>query len=137
LIAALLSESDPAVRRRLYQALRNQEGFDQNTALSMVQREGDQAARIAGLNLLAASMQAGGATPEIQNYFNQTAAPELANLAVSGQSPNDRNTALIALIRANTPSAVSAIQTVASQATDPRVQQTAQRYLSTVTRANR
>lgn len=130
-MAALQAESDPDVRLRLYQALRNQNGLDYGAALTAIQKEADFEARVAGLNLLASMVQ-GGATPEIQSYFDNTAAKELTNIAVSGEKPNQRMSAFIALVRANSPSGVSAIQNISQQATDPRVLESAKRYLATL-----
>ncbi|MCX6923580.1 MAG: HEAT repeat domain-containing protein, partial [Verrucomicrobia bacterium] len=98
LLVALQGEQDPDVRRRLYQALGNQEGLDTSTALALVQRETDPTARVAGLDLLASSLR-NNPTPEVQAYFDQTATPLLRDLALNGDSSNARMAALIALVR--------------------------------------
>ncbi len=135
LMAALQAETDPDVRLRLYQALRNQSGFDFDQALSAIQRESDLDARVASLNLLASMIQ-GGATPEVQNYFDNTAARELTDIALSGDKANQRMSAFIALVRANNDTSVSAIQNLSQQATDPRIQESAKRYLATLNKLN-
>jgi HEAT repeat protein len=74
LLAALQGEQDADVRRRLYQALGNQKSFDTSTALALVQRETDPTARVAGIELLAASLR-NNPTPEVQRFFDHTTAP--------------------------------------------------------------
>ncbi len=126
LMASLQGEQDPEVRRRLYQALANQESFDTGTALALVQREADPTARVAGMDLLASALR-NNPTPEVQTFFDQTAAPALKNAALTGESGHERMAAVIALVRASTPSAISALQEVAQQATDPKVKDAATR----------
>ena len=129
LLAALQGEQDAYVRRRLYQALENQQSFDPGTALALVQRETDPTALTAGMDLLARTLR-DNPTSELQNYFDQTAAPALQNMALSGETSSERIAAVIALIRASTPSAMSALQDIAQQSTDPRVQQAAARIIA-------
>jgi hypothetical protein len=94
-----------------------------------VQRETDPSARIAGMDLLADSIRH-NPTPEIQNYFDQTATPALKNSALSGETSSERMSAVIALVRASTPAAMSVLQDLAQQATDPRVKQSAARVVA-------
>ena len=129
LLAALQSEQDSEVRRRLYQALGNQDGFDTSTALALVQRETDPTARIAGMDLLASSIRT-NPTSDVQTYFDQTAVPSLKNTALTGETSYDRMAAVIALVRASDPSAMSALQDLAQQATDPKVQQSAAKVVA-------
>ena len=93
LLASLQGEQDPEVRRRLYQALANQEGFDAATALALVQRETDPTAKISGLDLLATTVR-NNPTTDLQTYFDQTAAPSLKNTALSGESSHERMASL-------------------------------------------
>ena len=129
LLASLQGEQDPDVRRRLYQALGNQDAFDTSTALALIQRENDPTARLAGMDLLAASIR-NNPTPEVQTYFDQTAVPSLRNTALTGETSFDRMAAVIALVRASDPSAMSALQNIAQQATDPKVQQSAAKVVA-------
>jgi len=110
----LKNETDPAVRLRLYQALGNQTSFDPIAALNLVQGETDPSARIAGLDLLAKSLR-DNPSPAVQAFFDQTAAPELKNDALSAHSFDDRQAAIIALTRARTPASQAALQELASQ----------------------
>jgi HEAT repeat protein len=114
LLDLLKNETDPDVRLRLYQALRNQESVDPAAAMSLVQRETDPSARVAGLDLLAKELH-DNPTPQLQQYFDQTATAELKQIALSGQSLDDRQAAILALTRARTPQAVAALNDLASQ----------------------
>jgi HEAT repeat protein len=129
LLASLQGEQDPEVRRRLYQALANQQSFDTSTALALVRRETNPAARIAGMDLLASSLR-DNPTPAMQAFFYQTAAPALKNTALTGESSSERIAAVMALVHASTPAAMSALQELAQQATDPRVQQSAAKIVA-------
>jgi HEAT repeat protein len=129
LIASLQGELEPKVRWRLYQALVNQESFDTSTALALVQRETDPAARIAGMDLLGSSLR-DNPNPAIRTFFDQTAAPALKNTALTGESDSERIAAVMALVHASTPAAMSALQDLAQQATDPRVQQSAAKIIA-------
>jgi HEAT repeat protein len=114
LLSLLRNESDPDVRLRLYQALLNQQSFDTATALALVQNEQDPATLVAGLDALAKALR-DNPNPQLQNYFNQTAVPELKQIALTGQSLDDRQEAVIALTRAHTPEAMAALAEVAQQ----------------------
>ena len=129
LIASLQGEQDPEVRWRIYQALANQESFDTSAALVLVQRETDPAARIAGMDLLGSSLR-DNPTPAVQKFFDQTAAPALKNTALTGEDNSQRIAAVMALFHASTPAAMSALQELAQQATDPRVQQSAAKIVA-------
>ena len=129
LLASLQGEQDPEVRQRIYQALGNQQTFDTSAALALVQRETDPTARVAGMDLLASTLR-NNPTPEVQAYFNQTAVPSLENTALTGETSYDRMAAVIALVRASTPPAMVALQDLAQQATDPKVQQSAAKIVA-------
>jgi HEAT repeat protein len=117
LLAMLANEADPDVRLRLYQALRNQESFDVAAALADVQKESDPSARIAGFDLLAKALRE-NPTPELKNFFDQTAIPELKQMALNGPTQDDRQAAIIALARAHTPEAMAALSEVGKQITE-------------------
>lgn len=115
LLDLLKSEKDPDVRLRLYQALRNQESFDTGTALALVQGENNPSARVAGLDLLAQAVR-DTPTSQLQSFFDKTGIPELKQIASSAQSYDDRQAAVIALMRARTPAAMAALGELAGQA---------------------
>jgi HEAT repeat protein len=118
LLDLLSKETDPDVRLRLYQALRNQESFDTGAAMSLVERETDPSARVAGMDLLAQAVR-DTPTPQLQSFFAQTAVPELKQIALGGQSYDDRQAAIIALTRARTPAALAALGELAQAQASP------------------
>lgn len=122
--AWLQSENDPAVRLRLYQALGNQESFNVPMVEQLIQNEADLSARTAGYDLIAKTLRE-NPSPDLTAYFDATAVPALMTTAMSATVPSDRMTAVIALKRAGTPGAVSALQNLANQSTDPRVRKSA------------
>jgi HEAT repeat protein len=129
LVYALQGEQDPDVRMRLYQALRNQESFEIDKVMALVQRETDPGARLAGMDLLGATVR-DNPTPELQNYFDRTAAPALRDAALKGETNPERMAAVLALVRASTGSALSALQEVAQQAPDQQVKAAAARAVA-------
>jgi HEAT repeat protein len=129
LTAALKQETDPNVRARIYQALENQSGEDLQAILPLVQNESDPAAQLAGLTYLAGTLRS-SPSPEVADFFNQTAVPELKGTALSSDSAQNRLAAVIALGQAGTPAASGALQEIARQSTDNTVVAAAQRMLS-------
>jgi len=124
LTAMLQTETDPDVRRRLYQALANQESFDVGSVQAMVQKETDPSVLLAGMDLLAKSLRENPSS-SLQSFFDQTATPQLKNLALNDQAAQDRMAAVIALVRAGTPDSLAVLQDLAQQSTDPKVAQSA------------
>ena len=129
LLASLQGEQDEGVRVRLYQALGNQDSFDTGTVLALLQQEKGSSARVAGMDLLAKTLR-DDPSPTLETFFEQTAAPELQKMALTSEMKDDRMAAVIALIRANTPGAVSALQQLAQSATEPRVKQAASKFIA-------
>jgi HEAT repeat protein len=124
LLSLLQNEIDPDVRLRLYQALANQDGLDANTVLSTIRNEQSPGARVAALDLLARLLRQ-SSTPELQNFFDQTAVPELKQTALSAQSQQQGNMAIIALARSGDSYAQSALQEISQTSTDPRIKNSA------------
>lgn len=124
LLAWLQQESDPTVRLRLYQALGNQETFDVARIQELVLKEPDPSARTIGFDLIAKTLR-NQTSPELIAYFDQNAVIELYNAALNGPQSSDRMAAVVALKRAGTPRALSALQGLAEQAGDPRVRASA------------
>ena len=114
LIAILQNESDPDVRLRLYQALRNQEDFDIPTVLGLVRNEQSPAAQVAGFDLLAKTVR-DRPTPELQDYFTKVAIPALVQMALSPESFDQRQTAVLALTRSRLPAAQEALAKIGAQ----------------------
>jgi HEAT repeat protein len=124
LIGRLQTESDPDVRLRLYQALRNQEKPDIGAIINLLRQEQDSSARIAGLDLVAKIVR-DRPTAEIQNFFDQKGVPMLKSAALEGDTGSDRIAAVLALARARTPASFLALQDVGALTTDPKVKQAA------------
>lgn len=122
LLDLLSQEKDASVRARLYEALENQQSFDLASVLAQVQKETAPDTRLAGLALLSKSCGS-AASPDLLNYFNQTAVPELKNIALSGEDAQDRLNAATALGQAGTPDALAALQEIASHSGDGKVVQ--------------
>jgi HEAT repeat protein len=113
-LGRLQNESEGDVRLRLYQALRNQEGFDTSAALGLVQNEKDPSARVAGLDLMAKLLR-DSPTPELQDYFSKVAIPELKQTALTAENFDDRQSAVIALTRAHSADAMTALKDIGNE----------------------
>jgi hypothetical protein len=116
----LQSETDPMVRLRLYQALGNQQNFNVPMIEELIRNESNPSARTAGFDLIAKILR-DSPSADLTAYFDRTAVPELQNTALTAASSSDRMAAVIALKRAGTPAALSALQILAQQATDSRI----------------
>jgi len=116
---------------RLYQALGNQESYDVSSVLKTVQNEKDPSALVAGLGLLAKSLNT-QPSPELQSFFTQTALPQLTQIALKGLASDDRMAAVVALTQASAtmPAAMDALRNLAQQSTDPRVLRSVQSYIA-------
>jgi HEAT repeat protein len=112
----LRAEPEADVRRRLYEALSEQNDNSAATLLPLIQSETDVAARIAGFNALGEAIKAGASSAE----FDETIVPELTNVAVSNESLNVRMRAVFALRRADTLAAQQALEVIARTA-NPKI----------------
>lgn len=113
-------EKDPEVRVALYRYLQGQRSISCSTLLELVKNETDQRTRLVGCDLLAGAVK-NGATPKTVEYFNREIVPELKESAVNGEDRQARMTAIIALRRAGTPSAIEALQDIIQTAADVQV----------------
>lgn len=120
ILSALEGETVPLVRKRLYEALANQQAFDLEKAWAMTMNERDVPARIAGLNLLARAVQQ-NPSAEMTAFFDKNALPELTRTALAGGSKDERLGSVMVLRRVGTPGAEEALRQIATQATDTRV----------------
>jgi HEAT repeat protein len=123
---ALKQETEPHVRARIYRALENQAGADCQAVLPLVKNETDSTARLAGLTFLAGALRS-SAAPELEDFFDRTAVPELKNAALYSDSSHNRLEAVIALHRAGTPAAAGALEEIVRQSTDRKVVASAQK----------
>jgi len=92
------------------------------------QKESDPAARVAGMGMLAKALS-DNPSPDLQAFFEQTAAPELVKASLNGQTPHERMAPVVALVRAG-PYAVPAMQELAQNSPDPKIQDSARRFLA-------
>jgi HEAT repeat protein len=123
-LGLLKQESEPEVRARLYEAIRNQEGSDAAALLESARTETASAPRLAALEALASACRA--EVPEtVLSYFNQSAVPELENRALNSETLEERLNALTALRVAGTDPSLAALQHIASKSTDPKIVQSA------------
>jgi HEAT repeat protein len=114
LVALLQSETDPDVRLRFYEALRNQDDVDASTVLGLVQNEKDPSALVAGLDLLAKLVR-DTPSPELQKYFVDVAIPELKQIALTPNNFDNRQAAILALTRSRLPDAQAAVADIGTQ----------------------
>ena len=113
-IALLQTETDPDVRLRFYEALRNQDGVDATTVLGIVQNEKDPSAMVAGLDLVAKLVR-DNPTPELQKYFTDVAIPALKQIALNPSNFDNRQAAILALTRSRLPDAQAAVAEIGTQ----------------------
>ena len=116
----LTIEEDAEVRKRLYQALGNQENADIEAIAGYVYEEPDMAARLAGYDLLAKNM---GSSEKagIEAQFEKTAISELQGIALSDEGLDFKLSAVTTLKRAGTVDALRALEDIAAKSLDTRV----------------
>ena len=116
----LVQEQDAEVRKRLYQALGNQENPDLNVVNDMVYNEPDLDARLAGYDVLAKNISS-LEDANLLKQFNETAVPELQEAAMSSKYLSFRLSAVMSLKKANTKEANLALEQIAEKSTDMKV----------------
>ncbi len=127
LIEILPNEGSPEVRKRIYQALENQESVNTEAIFSFALDEPDLGARLAASSLLAQNLDAG---PDLQQQFDEAIVPELLDVAMNRREMHARLSAVAALRKARTPGAVAALRQIADQISDARVAGAAGRGVS-------
>ena len=116
----LVQEQDAEVRKRLYQALGNQENPDLNVVNDMVYNEPDLDARLAGYDVLAKNINS-LEDENLLKQFNETVVPELQEAAMSSKYLNFRLSAVMSLKKAKTKEANLALEQIAAKSTDTKV----------------
>ncbi len=116
----LAIEEDAEVRKRLYQALGNQENPDLDAGAEFVFKETDLEARLAGYDLLARGLK-GSENTALAERFTTTAIPELREMALSDENLNLKLSAVTTLKRAGTAESLSALKEIAAKSLDYRV----------------
>lgn len=112
-----ISEPEPVVRRRLYEAMLCQAQIPADTILPKVMAEEDAAARIAGFNVLG-NLARQQPSSEARDVFDQRVAAELRELATGTNSLNLQMRAVFALRRAGTPAAMQALAAIEAVGTE-------------------
>jgi len=116
----LAMEQDAEVRKRLYQALGNQENPNLDAAAGSIFKETDLEARLAGYDLLARGLK-GSENAALSEQFKTRAIPELQEVALSDVNLNVKLSAVITLKRANTSDSLRALEEIAAHSLDYRV----------------
>ncbi|MCP5531571.1 MAG: HEAT repeat domain-containing protein [Akkermansiaceae bacterium] len=109
-----VSEPEPDVRRRLYEAMLCQVEVPADPVLPAVMAEEDAAARIAGFNVLG-NLARQQPSSEARATFDRQVATELRRLATGENSLNLQMRAVFALRRAGTPAAMQALAAIAEE----------------------
>lgn len=116
----LLTEKDAEVRKRLYQALDNQESANIDAAAQIIFQETDSDARLAGYDFLAKNLALSASEYSIEQ-FEKIAVPELREAALTAKNSNTRLGAVITLKRANTTESYRALEEISAKSTDMKV----------------
>jgi HEAT repeat protein len=108
-------ETEPDVRRRLYESLLPQSAIPTGRLMPLVMAEHDIAARVAGFNAIGRGAYQ---QPEsaIAGRFDAEIVPELLQIATARNSLNIQMRAVFALRRARTPAALAALGMIAESA---------------------
>ncbi len=112
-----VSEPEPVVRRRLYEAMLCQAEIPADSILPKVMAEEDAATRIAGFNVLG-NLARQQPSSEARAIFDRQVATELRDLATGANSLNLQMRAVFALRRAGTPAAMQALAAIEAAGTD-------------------
>lgn len=120
--ASLEGEDSAEVRKRLYQALCNQENVDIRDISNVILSETDLEARLAGYDLLARHIN-DTETNSLKELFDEIVIPELQEVALKSQKLSTRLGAIITLKRAGTQEASLALEDISAQTMDIRVEE--------------
>ena len=118
--ANLRKEPDPEVRKRLYQALSEQENVGIADILPNILAESDPGPMLAGYDLWAGSIRS-SKDGALSRQFDQTAVPRLRDIALSGSHLNQKIGAIIPLRKAGTDKSKFALQEIHDETSDSRV----------------
>jgi HEAT repeat protein len=116
----LLTEEDAKVRKRLYQALGNQENTDVDATAQIIFKETDSDARLAGYDFLAKNLGP-SENADVREWFEKAAVPELREVALTADKSGSRLGAVITLKRANTIESHRALEEILAKSADTEV----------------
>jgi len=117
----LINEQDSEVRKRLYQALNNQETVDIDAVVPVISRESDIDTKIAGYDLLAKNIDNVIENENLMAWIDKTVLPDLKEAALKADKPNTRLSAVITLKKIRTEESFSVLEEIAAQSTDSKV----------------
>lgn len=110
----------------MYQALENQEHIDSTILFPLIVSDGDTAARLAGMMLLATQVAFGEGDPALAKQFDEVMTPQLAELSINGQNFQIRLGSVIALRQARTAQSLQALDAIAIRSREAQIAQAAQ-----------
>jgi HEAT repeat protein len=116
----LLTEEDAGVRKRLYQALGNQESADIDTTAQIIFKETDSDTRLTGYDFLAKKLVS-SKNADLMEWFDKAAVPELREVALTADKSGSRLGAVITLKRANTIESHRALEEILAKSADTEV----------------
>jgi HEAT repeat protein len=128
LLKALQKESDPQARLSLYEALGNKSCGDPWSINRIALGEKEPIFRILAAKAIAQSLQGREPSDAAVVEFGRVWAPEMAGLAIEGSNTEGLQAVSVLRIR-NSPEVGVALQRIASQSQDTKVQAAAQRAL--------
>lgn len=120
LLKLLEKEGDAEVRKRLYQALGNQEEVNIDKIAGYIFDESDLDTRLAGYDLLAKQIN-NTENAALREQFDHSVINDLREVALSADGLNLRLSAVITLKRVNTQDAVNALEEIAAKSLDAKV----------------
>jgi HEAT repeat protein len=116
----LTIEEDAEVRKRLYQALGNQESVYTDTHAEAIMQEPNLETRLAGYDLLASHIRTSENTT-LQEKFTKEVIPELQKVALSSERMSNKLSAVMTLKKANTTESYYALEFIASKSSDTKI----------------
>jgi len=117
----LINEQDSEVRKRLYQALGNQETVDIDAVVPVISSESDIDTKIAGYDLLAKNIDDIIENKDLKAWIDKTVLPELREAALKADKLNTRLSAVITLKKMCTEESFSVLDEIAAKSTDSKV----------------
>ncbi len=116
----LQKEQDPYVRKNLYLALGNQSNCTADDIISIVAKEPDIEAKLAGYDLLAKNLE-NAKSSALGQFIDNIAVPELKYVALNSNHLNQKLNAIITLKRIDSEASKKALAETATTSTDYRV----------------
>ncbi len=119
LLAVVKQETDSETKKRLYQALGNQENINAAEVIPSITAETDISTKIAGYDLVATELYE--KDPQIQDWFVTQALPILKDTALNATTLNTRLSAVIAIKKAGLAQTEEVLSEIAETSKDEKV----------------